>query len=114
MIDARELGKEKFSDCIFFRLPPTTHKSPSSTIAQKVHILFYKLLAQKGLQNMTPFCDFPARKHLLKQQLRRSRRRETDQKVMKIRKSFEAANSLPLWTLQQKNFQRSLITGYVF
>src|SRR5947209_8185977 len=117
MLDAGELGKEKFSDCIFFpatddQRPPT--KSPSSTIAQKVHVLFCKLLAQKGLQNMTPFFDFATRKHLSMQHLRRSRRRETDQKVIKIRKSFEAANCLPLWMLQQKNFQPSLITRYAF
>ena len=63
---------------------------------------------------MTPFPDFSSRKCLSIQYLRLSYRRETDQKVIKIRKSFVAPNCSPLRRLQQKNFQRLRVNRYDF
>ena|SRR5882724_7570053 len=86
----------------------------SSTIKQKVHISFHKFLTHKDLQNVTPFPDYSARKHLLIQQLCRSLQSETGQKVIRIRKSFDAANSLPLRRLWHKNFPRSPVSRHGF
>ena len=86
----------------------------SSIIAQKLSILFYNSRPENDLSIATPFFDFSSRKHLLVQHLKHPADRKIDQKVIKIRKSFDAANSLPLRTLWQRNFQRSRITGYGF
>jgi hypothetical protein len=63
---------------------------------------------------VTPFFDFSSRKHLLIQHLQHPADREIDRKVIKIRKSFLAPNSLPPRDLQQKNFQWSRVSRYDF
>jgi len=87
-------------------------KMLSSTIEQKLSILFCNFWTRSSLQNMTPFLDFSRRKSMSTHHLRQSCCRETDAKVIKIRKSFVAPNSLPLSGLQRKNFRRLFVNRY--
>jgi hypothetical protein len=63
---------------------------------------------------MTPFGDFVGRKCLSNEHLRSCRSRESDQKVIKIRKSFVAPNYRPLRGLWQKNFRAPRVNRYDF
>jgi hypothetical protein len=76
--------------------------------------LFPNIIAQKDLQKTTLFPGFSMRKYLSVQHLRQCPQHDSGQKVIKIRKSFDRANSLPLHSLWEKNFQRSLVTPYSF
>jgi hypothetical protein len=67
--------------------------------------LFSNLLAENDLEIMTPFPDSSPRKYLEIQHLRRPVGRQTDEKVIKIRISFDTHNSSPLRRLWQKNFR---------